>query len=130
MFCEREQFKSDKAFELYKDAIAFAHAPGSCVFNKYEAFGCTCKALGMLLMAREIEPNNPHIAWMYAWIIDFDYHSTDFLIDVMNKTLTTFENAKDSGEYSDVNYNHISKPIKYGLGVFIEAKKKGLLMTK
>ena len=128
MFCERDQFKSDEAFDLYHDAITFAHAPGSCVLDPFEAHICTYKAIGMLLMAQEIEPLNPHIAWMLIWIIDFDYHSTDFLINISNNTLKIFEDSKKYGEY-DIDCDHLSKLIGHGLKTFIKKKNDGVLMT-
>jgi hypothetical protein len=121
MFNTREWFESEEAYQLYHDACAFAHAPGSCVFDKYEAFECNCKAVGMLLMAQEMEPNNPHVAWMLMLITDFNYHSTDYLIDLSIKTLKVLNQNRV--------HEHLIRVVEFGLEKFKRDRDLGVLMT-
>jgi hypothetical protein len=130
MFDDRGNFKTDEAYELYEYACAQAHAPGSCVFGLLEAHMCTYRAIGLLIMAQEIEPMNPHIAWMLAWITNFDCHGTDRIIELMNKTYSTIYNAKQSGEYPSMNIDGCLKAIGYGLKAFTMDRNNGKLMTK
>ena len=130
MFDDRGNFKTDEAYELYNDACAQAHAPGSCVFDLVEAHMCTYRAIGLLMMAQEIEPENPIIAWMIAWITNFDYHGTDYLINLMSKTYLIIEQAKRSKEYPDMNFDGCLKVIEHVIMRFSKDWVNGILMTK
>ena len=126
MFDNRDWFKTEEAWKLYNDAQVEAYAHDSR--DDLEVAMCNYRAIGMLIMAQEIEPLNPHVAWMLAWITNFNDHGTEFLIDLMNKTLNIFEGAKE--DYPNIDCNHLAGPIRYGLEAFIKAREDGVLVTR
>ena len=122
-----EKFMSQKAMNLYHEACAYAHAPGSCVFEKYESPDCTLMAIGKLMMAGEIEAINPSIAWMTAFVADFMHPSPEYMINLVEWTLTVLKAAEASGVYPNFNYHSINGMLTIALADYNDNQKDGLL---
>ena len=124
---EGKEFMSKEAMNLYIEALALAHAPGSSVFDAYEAHNCTLTAVGKLIQAGEIEAINPSIAWMTAFVTDFLHPSPEYMIRLVDWTLIVMETAKATGQYPMFNYEGITRQLAYARIDYMDKRNNGLL---